>query len=175
MHFFPSHPHLQHTWLIDERSRASFCSMDRSTHERHASCVHYHAIITEGTDVGTVHKVCANPTCPVHHAKKPTRASANDAQFKAQQEKQRREEAIATSIGIRTLAAISATVPVRLMKRDLMFVTERLATLVDERRLEIVAKQRGIKREKDSDSFRSCARKKPGSHRCAYVANFTRH
>jgi ParB family transcriptional regulator, chromosome partitioning protein len=110
------------------------------------------AIITEGSDMGTVHKVCANPTCPVHHAKKPTRASANDAQFKAQQEKQRREEAIATSIGIRTLAAISAAVPVRLMKRDLPFVTERLATSVDERRLEIVAKQRGIKREKDSDS-----------------------
>ena len=110
------------------------------------------AIITEGGDVGTVHKVCANPTCPVHHAKQPTRASANDAQFKAQQEKQRREEAIAASIGIRTLAAISAAVPVRLMKRDLLFVTERLATSVDERRLEIVAKQRGIKRENDSDS-----------------------
>ena len=110
------------------------------------------AIITEGSDVGAVHKVCANPTCPVHHAKKPTSASANDAQFKAQQEKQRREQAIATSIGIRTLAAISAAVPVRLMKRDLLFVTERLATLVDERRLGIVAKQRGIKREKDSGS-----------------------
>ena len=39
------------------------------------------------------------------------------------------------------------------MKRDLLFVTERLAGLVDERRVEIVAKQRGIKREKDSDSI----------------------
>jgi uncharacterized protein YprB with RNaseH-like and TPR domain len=35
------------------------------------------------------------------------------------------------------------------MKRDLLFVVERLAGLVDERRLEIVARQRGIKREKD--------------------------
>ena len=25
------------------------------------------AIITEGSDVGTIHKVCANPSCPVHH------------------------------------------------------------------------------------------------------------
>jgi ParB family chromosome partitioning protein len=32
------------------------------------------AIITEGSDVGTVHKVCANPTCPVHHPKLQTRA-----------------------------------------------------------------------------------------------------
>ena len=41
----------------------------------------------------------------------------------------------------------------RLMKRDLLFVAERLAGLVEERRLEIVARQHGIKREKDSDSL----------------------
>ena len=41
----------------------------------------------------------------------------------------------------------------RLMKRDLLFVVERLAGLVEERRLEIVARQHGIKREKDSDSL----------------------
>jgi ParB family chromosome partitioning protein len=39
------------------------------------------------------------------------------------------------------------------MKRDLLFVVERLALLVDERRLEMIARQRGIKREKDSDSI----------------------
>ena len=54
---------------------------------------------------------------------------------------------------IRVLAAIAAAAPVRLMKRDLLFVVERLAGLVDERRLEIVVRQRGIKREKDSDSI----------------------
>jgi hypothetical protein len=30
------------------------------------------AIIAEGSEVGTVHKVCANPTCPVHHPKPQT-------------------------------------------------------------------------------------------------------
>jgi hypothetical protein len=39
------------------------------------------------------------------------------------------------------------------MKRDLLFVVEQLATLLDERRLEIVARQRGIKKAKDSDSI----------------------
>ena len=39
---------------------------------------------------------------------------------------------------IRTLAAIAA-VPVRLMKRDLLFVTERLAAVLDENRLAVVA------------------------------------
>lgn len=76
-----------------------------------------------------------------------------DAAMKAQQEKQRREAAIANATGIRVLAAISAAVPVRLMKRDLLFVAERLAALVDEPRLEIVARHRGIKREKGSDSI----------------------
>ena len=52
-----------------------------------------------------------------------------------EQEKQRKEQAIANTTGIRILAAISAAVPVRLMKRDLLFVVERLAALLDENRL----------------------------------------
>jgi ParB family chromosome partitioning protein len=39
------------------------------------------------------------------------------------------------------------------MKRDLLFVTERLAGLVDEQRIEIVARQHGIKKGKDNDSI----------------------
>lgn len=111
------------------------------------------AIVSEGTEKGEMRKVCANPDCPVHHPKKPQRHGNADAQFKAQQEKQRREEAIANTIGIRTLTAIAAAVPVRLMKRDLLFVAERLASMVDERRLEIVARLHDVKRGKDSDSI----------------------
>ena len=111
------------------------------------------AIVSEGAEKGELRKVCPNPECPVHHPKKRRQQATADAAFKAQQEKHRREEAIANAIGIRTLAAISSAVPVRLMKRDLLFVAERLTALVDERRLEIIAKQRGIKRDKDSDSI----------------------
>jgi ParB family chromosome partitioning protein len=110
------------------------------------------AIVADGTDKGEIRKVCANPDCPVHHPKKQRRSDA-DAATKAAQEKQRREEAIANTTGIRVLAAIADAVPVRLMKRDLVFVVERLVGLVDERRLEVVARQHGIKREKDSDSI----------------------
>ena len=109
------------------------------------------AIIAEGEGKGTTHKVCANPECPIHHPKKqPTKA---DASFKAEREKERREAAIANTTGIRLLAAITAAVPVRLMKRDLLFVAERLAGLVDEARLEIVARQHGIKKAKDNDAI----------------------
>ena len=111
------------------------------------------AIVADGADKGEFRKVCANADCPVHHPKKQQRRTDADAATKAAQEKQRREEAIANTTGIRVLAAIAEAVPVRLMKRDLLFVVERLAGLVDERRLEMVARQRGIKREKDSDSI----------------------
>jgi ParB family transcriptional regulator, chromosome partitioning protein len=46
------------------------------------------------------------------------------------------------------LAAVTAAVPVRLMKRDLLFVVERLGSLLDENRLTIVARQHGIKKAK---------------------------
>lgn len=96
-------------------------------------------------------KICADPNCPVHHPKK--QKPATDAHGKAEQEKQRREEALAQATGLRVLNAIIAAVPVRLMKRDLLFLVERVATMLDERRLEIVARNRGIKKAKDSDSI----------------------
>ena len=112
------------------------------------------AIVADGSEKGELRKVCANPDCPVHHPKKQQRrVQMPMPRRKAAQEKQRREEAIASTTGIRVLAAIADAVPVRLMKRDLLFVVERLAGLVEERRLEIVARQHGIKREKDSDSI----------------------
>jgi ParB family chromosome partitioning protein len=111
------------------------------------------AIVADGTEKGEIRKVCANPDCSVHHPKKQQRRANPDAATKTAQEKQQREEAIANTTGIRVLAAIANAVPVRLMKRDLLFVVERLAGLVEGRRLEIVARQHGIKREKDSDSI----------------------
>jgi ParB family transcriptional regulator, chromosome partitioning protein len=110
------------------------------------------AIVSEGVDKGEMRKVCTEPTCPVHHSKPRAQKVADDGKWKAEQEKQRREAAIANTTGIRILAAISAAIPVRLMKRDLLFVVERLASMVDENRLTVLAKQHGIKQAKDSDS-----------------------
>ena len=95
--------------------------------------------------------MCANPDCPIHHARKPK--PAHDGQFKAEQEKQRREEAIANATALRVLSAISAAVPVRLMKRDLLFVVERMVNLLDENRAAILARQHGIKKIKENESI----------------------
>jgi ParB family chromosome partitioning protein len=104
------------------------------------------AIVTEGSEKGELRRVCANPECPVHHARKqPTTANAV---IKAEQEQRRRDEAIAQTTGLRVLSAIVDAVPVRLMKRDLLFVVEHLAAMLDERRLAIVLRQHGIGKAK---------------------------
>jgi ParB family chromosome partitioning protein len=105
------------------------------------------AIITEGSDVGTIHKVCANPSCPVHHPRQST--SRDDEKWKSEQEKQRKEQAIANATGIRVLSAIGSAVPVRLLKRDLLFIVEKLVGVMDENRVEMLARQHGIRQKRD--------------------------
>jgi ParB family chromosome partitioning protein len=107
------------------------------------------AIVADGIDKGEVRKVCTEPTCPVHHPKK--QPSKADATFKAEQEKSRREQALANAIGTRVLQTIVAAVPVRLMKRDLLFIAEQMLPLLDDNRVEIVARNRGI-RTKEGES-----------------------
>jgi ParB family chromosome partitioning protein len=91
--------------------------------------------------------VCANPSCPVHHPKQ--QASRDDEKYKAEQEKQRKEQAIANATGLRVLAAIGSAVPVRLMKRDLLFILEKLVSVMDENRVEALARQHGIRQNRD--------------------------
>ena len=92
-----------------------------------------------------------------YYPRKRPQQIADDAKWKAEQEKQRREQAIANTTGIRILVAIVAAVPVRLMKRDLLFVVEQPSTLLDESRLAVVARQHGIKKAKDTQRARYLA------------------
>ena len=108
------------------------------------------AIVTEGTEKGETKRVCANPDCPVHHPKKQHQRNHADSSFKAEQEKRRREEAIAQTTGMRVLKGIGDAVPVRLMKRDLLFLAERLTAMLDERRLSVLIRQHGIGKPKDN-------------------------
>jgi len=83
----------------------------------------------------------------VHHPKQPT--SRNDEKWKAEQDKQRKEQAIANTSGLRVLAAVSAAVPVRLLKRDLLFILEKLVSVMEESRVEMLARQHGIRQKRD--------------------------
>ena len=107
------------------------------------------AIVTDGNERGEMKRVCANPECPVHHPKRQNQPKYGDASFKAEQEK-RREEALAQTTGMRVLKAIGEAIPVRLMKRDLLFLAERLTAMLDERRLSVLIRQHGIGKPKDN-------------------------
>ena len=96
--------------------------------------------------------MCANPECPVHHPKKQQQRTQADAAVKAEEEKRRREEALAQTTGLRVLKAIGEAVPVRLMKRDLLFAVTRLTALLDERRIAVLIRQHGIGKPKDGEA-----------------------
>ena len=101
------------------------------------------AIVSDGIDKGEMRRVCTQADCPIHHPKK--QSTKADASFKAEQDKSRREQALANATGMRVLQTIVAAVPVRLMKRDLLFIAEQMLPLLDDKRQEMVARNRGIK------------------------------
>lgn len=109
------------------------------------------AIVTEGTEKGETKRVCANPECPVHHPKRQQLHRRGDASFKSEQDKRQREEALAQATGLRVLKCIGEAVPVRLMKRDLLFVAQRLTAMLDERRIAVLIRQHGIGKPKDGE------------------------
>jgi ParB family chromosome partitioning protein len=109
------------------------------------------AIVTEGSEKGEMRKVCANPECPVHHPKKQQQRTQADAAFKVEQEKRRREEALAHMIASRFLKAIGDAVPVRLMKRDMLFLAGRLIAMLDERRLSVLIRENRIGKPKNGE------------------------
>ena len=107
------------------------------------------AIVSEGMDKGEVRRVCAEADCPIHHPKK--QSNKADDSFRAEQEKSRKEQALANATGMRVLQTIVTSVPVRLMKRDFLFIAEQMLPLLDDKRLEMAARNRGI-RAKEGES-----------------------
>jgi ParB family chromosome partitioning protein len=73
-----------------------------------------------------------------------------------EQEKQRKEQAIANATGIRVLSAIGSAVPVRLLKRDLLLILEKLVSIMDENRVEMLARQHGIRQKRDDGGIGNC-------------------
>ena len=137
-------PHNKYTAIQDEKPK----DKQQAQRPEYKICKFTtEAIVTEGSDVGTIHMVCANASCPVHHPKQHN--SRDDEKWKAEQEKQRKEQAIANAAGIRVLSAIGSAVPVRLLKRDLLFILERLVSIMNENRAEMLARQHGIRQKRD--------------------------
>ena len=66
-------------------------------------------IVADVEGKGTTQKVCTSPDCPEHLPKR--QVAKADAAFKAQLEKQRREEAMAQATELRVLKAIGGRSP----------------------------------------------------------------
>ncbi|WP_433975465.1 hypothetical protein [Tunturiibacter lichenicola] len=102
------------------------------------------------SDVGTVHKVCANPTCPVHHPKQET--NRDDSKWKAEQEKQRKEQVIANTTSIRVLKAIGDAVPGASDEARFVICPDTDAfPLLNEWQLQTLARQHGIRKDRETD------------------------
>jgi len=84
------------------------------------------AIVSDGIEKGERRKVCAEPTCPVHHPK--NQMPKADASFRAEQEKRRREEARWRMSPESEFCNHRRRVPVRRMNRDLLFVSHIIPT-----------------------------------------------
>jgi ParB family chromosome partitioning protein len=63
----------------------------------------------------------------------------------------RKEQAIANTTAIRVLKAIGDAVPVRLMKRDLLFVLMQTSPLLGEGQLQTLARQHGIRKDRETN------------------------
>jgi ParB family transcriptional regulator, chromosome partitioning protein len=63
-------------------------------------------IITEGFEVGTIHKVCTNPACPVHHPKKVNSSTGDGAQGS-------REELGSRSLQVQAITVSRDTQPIK--------------------------------------------------------------
>ena len=91
----------------------------------------------------------SNPACPIHHLAKQT--NREDGKWNAEQEQRSKEEAVANTTGVRVLRAIGAAVPVRRLKRDLQFLLNQIAPLLDEWRLQALARQHDILKDRETD------------------------
>jgi ParB family chromosome partitioning protein len=69
----PILPRNKYTVIRDDKPK----SKDDAKRPEFKVCKFTTEAITEGSEVGTLHKVCANPSCPVHHPSPTRPASAS--------------------------------------------------------------------------------------------------
>ena len=109
------------------------------------------AIVMDGGNRGQTVKVCADPTCKVHH---PDRPSPQQLQRDRVQERKRIEkEKIAITARHRILAAILERISVPMKKADLLVVAQYVLTSVPYNRIPILAKRHKLEIDKSSTSL----------------------
>jgi ParB family chromosome partitioning protein len=108
------------------------------------------AIVMDGGKRGQVVKVCADPTCRIHHPNTPSPQQVE--RERAEERKRIEKEKLAITTRHRVLATILQRVSVPLKKADLLAVTHYLIGHLSYSQVPALAKRHKVEAKKDSAS-----------------------
>lgn len=108
------------------------------------------AIVMDGGKRGQIVKVCADPSCRVHHGNRPSPQDA--ARARAEERKRIEKDKLAITIRHRILAAILERVAVPLKKADLLTVAQHLISHLPSNQAPQLAKRHKVEMEKGKAS-----------------------
>jgi ParB family chromosome partitioning protein len=120
------------------------------------------AIVTDGGKRGQVVKVCADPTCRVHHPDTPSPQQVE--RERAEERKRIEKEKLAITTRHRVLATILQRVSAPFKKADLLAVAHYLIGHLSYSQVPALAKRHKVEAKKDSASAQELLAKKVISH-----------
>ena len=120
------------------------------------------AIVMDGGKRGQLVKVCADPTCRVHHPDTPSPQQLE--RERAEERKRIEKDKLAITTRHRVLAAVLERVSVPLKKADLLTVVHYLLGHLPHSQVPIVAKRHKVETEKVSKSQQELLAKRVGTY-----------
>jgi ParB family chromosome partitioning protein len=120
------------------------------------------AIVMDGGKRGQVVKVCANPTCRVHHANTPSPQQVE--RERAEERKRIEKEKLAITTRHRILATILQRISAPLKKADLLTVADYLIGHLSYSQVPALAKRHKVEAKKDSASAQELLAKQVGTY-----------
>lgn len=108
------------------------------------------AIVMDGCKRGQIVKICADPSCRVHHSNTPS--PQHVARERAEERKRIEKEKLAITVRHRVLATILQRVSAPLKKGDLLTVAHYLISRLSYNQIPAVAKRHKVEVKKDADS-----------------------
>src|SRR5579859_3197721 len=120
------------------------------------------AIVTDGGKRGQLVKVCADPTCRVHHPNTPSPAQIE--RERADERKRIEKEKLAITTRHRVLATILERVSAPLKKADLLTVADYLIGHLSYSQVPALAKRHKVEAKKDSESGQELLAKQVGKY-----------
>jgi ParB family chromosome partitioning protein len=120
------------------------------------------AIVMDGGKRGQLVKVCADPSCRLHHPNTPSPQQAE--RERAEERKRIEKDKLAITTRHRVLAAVLERVSAPLKKADLLTVVHHLIGYLPHSQVPMLAKRHKVETEKDSKSPQELLAKRAGTY-----------